>query len=215
MFDTLFDPEKIGGLIQKIAKVLAIAVTVILVAAGGGWILLALFDGYASVGTVLLALLAIALGIIGNLFTCMLLSAFGIMTENSAQQKKLLSKQVTLMQQMLQQEPGEAERPAAAPAPVKAPAAPKPAPRPAPKEAAAAPKSVPAPEKKPSPRPPSAREEALRILGEALGKESAEERSRYLSLCAQEAQDAMVRDVCQKAVGATEEQIIELIGTLE
>lgn len=154
-----------------------------------------------------------------EIFACLLLHGFGVLVDNSYQQKLQAERQTALLNQLV-----NAQKTSAAPAkPVPVvKAAPVAQPVPAAKRtveksepvAEEAPKTVKAAAPAVVPVDTTA-DEAVNILGGLLSIDGEEDRKKYLQDKIDTAKSEQLRAVCRKAMGMSDEQIIELIGTVK
>lgn len=197
--DGFFTPESTGKRLQQIAK--WFAVLALLTAVIGGLLLLTtesdgngINDAGLSAGVLLGAVAA-------EVFCCLLLHGFGVLVDNSYQQRLEAEKQTALLQRLLeasQGTPAEVE-------PVKR----------ALNEEKTPVKFMP---KKPAPVERSImsqeQQQAMIILGHLLGIHDEEKRSQYLQKKIEGTESEALREICQKAIGLTNEQIVQLMDTL-
>ena len=202
-----FAPEETGKRLQSIAKI--IAVITIVTAVLGGILVLAgwaenqdsrYYDSaitWNALGTLFAALGA-------EIFACLLLHGFGVLVECSYQQKQEAKRQTALLNQLI-----IAQKISAAPvntAPL----------------AKAVPVANTAPVVKPAPAAAqpvvpvdTTVNEAVNILAGLLSVDGEENRWKYLQDKIDTAKSEQLRAVCRKAIGMSDEQIIELIGMLK
>ena len=158
-----------------------------------------------------------------EIFACLLLHGFGVLVDNSYQQKLQAERQTALLNQLV-----NAQKTSAAPAkPVPVVKA-APVAQPAPAAKRTVEKSEPVAEEAPKTVKAAAptavqpvvpvdttADEAVNILGGLLSIDGEEDRRKYLQDKIDTAKSEQLRAVCRKAIGMSDEQIIELIGTVK
>ena len=150
-----------------------------------------------------------------EIFACLLLHGFGVLVDNSYQQKLQAERQTALLNQLV-----NAQKTSAAPAkPVPVVKA-EPVAQPAPAAKRTVEKSQPVAEEAPAVVQPvvpvdTTADEAVNILGGLLSIDGEEDRRKYLQDKIDTAKSEQLRAVCRKAMGMSDEQIIELIGTVK
>ena len=197
--DGFFTPESTGKRLQQIAKLFA--VLAFLTAIIGGLLLLTeeterngINDTGLSAGVLLGAVAA-------EVFSCLLLHGFGVLVDNSYQQRLEAEKQTVLLQRLLEASQG-------------APAEEKPVKLTLNEENAPV-RSMPS---KPTPVERSMmsqeQQQAMIILGHLLGIHDEEKRRQYLEKKIEGTESEVLREICQKAIGMTNEQIVQLMDML-
>ena len=197
--DGFFTPESTGKRLQQIAKLFA--VLAFLTAIIGGLLLLTeeterngINDTGLSAGVLLGAVAA-------EVFSGLLLHGFGVLVDNSYQQRLEAEKQTVLLQRLLEASQG-------------APAEEKPVKLTLNEENAPV-RSMPS---KPTPVERSMmsqeQQQAMIILGHLLGIHDEEKRRQYLEKKIEGTESEVLREICQKAIGMTNEQIVQLMDML-
>lgn len=183
----LFEPAKTGERLQQIARTM-MALT-ILTAVIGILGIVGMNDDGEGILINLLILLAI---VAAEWFSCLLLHGFGVLVESSCQQKLQMEKQTVLLQKILLGDTTGGAMPNTEP------------PKTVPVRPAAEPRIVMSKEQ----------QQTMIILGHLLSLQDNEKRWKYLQEQIDGTEDEQVQAICRKAIGMTDEQIVELLDTL-
>lgn len=221
-----FAPEETGKRLQSIAKIIAV-ITIVTAVLGGILVVVEWAmnhdSSYYNAATAWSSLGVLIGALAAEIFSCLLLHGFGVLVDNSYQQKLQAERQTALLNQLV-----NAQKTSAAPAkPVPVvKAAPVAQPVPAAKRTVE--KSEPVAEEAPKTVKAAApmavqpvvpvdttADEAVNILGGLLSIDGEEDRRKYLQDKIDTAKSEQLRAVCRKAMGMSDEQIIELIGTVK
>ena len=219
-----FAPEETGKRLQSIAKIIAV-ITIVTAILGGILVLAGWAENQDSryydsaVTWNALGTLFAALG--AEIFACLLLHGFGVLVECSYQQKQEAKRQTALLNQLVIAQKISAAPVNAAPVAKAVPEAnTAPVVKPAPAAKRTVEKSQPVAEEAPAAVQPvvpvdTTADEAVNILGGLLSIDGEEDRRKYLQDKIDTAKSEQLRAVCRKAMGMSDEQIIELIGTVK
>ena len=227
-----FAPEETGKRLQSIAKIIAV-ITIVTAILGGILVLAGWAENQDSryydsaVTWNALGTLFAALG--AEIFACLLLHGFGVLVECSYQQKQEAKRQTALLNQLVIAQKISAAPVNAAPVAKAVPVAnTAPVVKPAPAAKRTVEKSEPVAEEAPKTVKAAApavvqpvvpvdttADEAVNILGGLLSIDGEEDRWKYLQDKIDTAKSEQLRAVCRKAISMSDEQIIELIGTVK
>ena len=202
-----FAPEETGKRLQSIAKIIAV-ITIVTAVLGGILVLAGWAENQDSryydnaVTWNALGTLFAALG--AEVFACLLLHGFGVLVECSYQQKQEAKRQTALLNQLVIAQKISAAPVNTAPVAKAVPVA----------NTAPLVKLAPAVVQPVVPVDTTA-DEAVNILGGLLSIDGKEGRRKYLEDMIDTAKSEQLRAVCRKAIGMSDEQIIELIGTVK
>lgn len=213
-----FAPEETGKRLQSIAKFIAV-ITIVTAILGGILVVVEWAmnhdSSYYNAATAWSSLGVLIGALAAEIFSCLLLHGFGVLVDNSYQQKLQAERQTALLNQLV-----NAQKTSAAPAkPVPVVKA-EPVAQPAPAAKRTVEKSQPVAEEAPAAAQPvvpvdTTADEAVNILGGLLSIDGEEDRRKYLQDKIDTAKSEQLRAVCRKAIGMSDEQIIELIGTVK